>query len=74
MCTYSFQVGPTWSKQKQKLLPKILFQTKRGAKVKNKGAGVPYPHSTVCEGVRREVTHEGMPTMSECAMATGYDP
>jgi hypothetical protein len=29
---------------------------------------------TVCEGVRGEVTHEGVPTTSECIMATVYDP
>jgi hypothetical protein len=29
---------------------------------------------TVYEGVQGEVTHEGVPTTSECIMVTGYDP
>jgi hypothetical protein len=42
--------------------------------VLNKGAGAPYPCTAVCEGVRGEVTHEGVPTASECITSTVYDP
>jgi hypothetical protein len=54
--------------------PICYANTEGGAKVKNKGAWVPYPRTTVGEGVQGGVTHEGVPTASECVMATGCDP
>jgi hypothetical protein len=65
------QDGPSKNKS---YCPRFYAKTKGGAKVKNKGAGVPYPRTTVCEGVRGEVTHEGVPTASKCITATGYEP
>jgi hypothetical protein len=51
--------------------PRFYAKTKGGAKVKNKGSGAPYPRTAVCEGVRGEVTHEGVPMASECVTVTG---
>jgi hypothetical protein len=65
------QKGPSKTKI---YCPRLYDKTKGGAKVKNKGGRAPYPRTTVCEGVRGGVTHEGVPTASDRITATGYDP
>jgi hypothetical protein len=56
------QNGPSKNKSD---CPRFYAKTKWVAKVKNKGAGGPYPRTPVYEGVLKA---------SECVTATGYDP
>jgi hypothetical protein len=69
-----FKWGQNGPIKNKRYCPRLYAKPTRGAKVKNKFTGVPYPCMAVCEGVQGEVTHEGVPTTSECIMATGYDP
>jgi hypothetical protein len=56
------QSGPIRNKMH---CPIFYARTKGVAKVKNKGAGVPYHRTTVCEGAIGHATHECEPTASE---------
>jgi hypothetical protein len=73
--TYTaFKGGQSGPSRNTSYCPRFYTETKGGAKVKNKGAGIPHPRTTVCEGARRQVTHSNEPTASERVIATGYDP
>jgi hypothetical protein len=73
--TYTaFKGGQSGPSRNAGSCPRFYTRTKGGAKVKNKGAGIPHPSTTVCEGARRQVTHNNEPTVSERVIATGYDP
>jgi hypothetical protein len=65
------QSGPNRNKS---YCPRFYTRTNGGAKVKNKGAGIPYPRTTVCEGARMQAIQKGEPTASERVIATRYDP
>jgi hypothetical protein len=70
----AFKGGQSGPNRNTSYCPRFYTRTKGGAKVKNKGAGIPCPRTTVCEVARRQATHEGEPTSSERVIATGYDP
>jgi hypothetical protein len=69
-----FKGGQSGPNRNTSYCPIFYTRTKGGAKVKNKGAGIPYPHTMVCEGARGQATHEGEKTESERVIATGDDP
>jgi hypothetical protein len=60
-----FRWGQGGPRKNKSYCPRFYARTQWGAKVKNKGAGVPYPCTTVCEGDRGQATHEGVPTASD---------
>jgi hypothetical protein len=70
----AFKGGQSGPNRNTSYCPRSYTRTKGGAKVKNKGAGIPYHRTAVCEGARGQATHEGEPTASERVIATGYDP
>jgi hypothetical protein len=73
--TYTaFKRGQSGPSRNTSYWRRFYTKTKGGAKVKNKGVGIPHHCTTVCEGARRQVTHNNEPTASERAIATGYDP
>jgi hypothetical protein len=61
----AFKRGQSGPDRNTSYCPRFYTIMKGGAKVKSKGAGIPYPRTTVCEGARRQAIHEGEPTASE---------
>jgi hypothetical protein len=73
--TYTaFKRGQSGPSRNTSYCPRFYTRTKGGAKVKNKGARIPNPRTTVIEGARRQVIHDNEPTASKRVIATGYDP
>jgi hypothetical protein len=74
-CTLTpFRGGQSDPRKNKSYCPIFYARTQGGAKLKNKGSGVPYPHTIVCEGAREQATREGVPTASDRVIETGYDP
>jgi hypothetical protein len=60
-----FRWGQSDPSKNKSYCPRFYARTQGGAKVKNKGAGVPYPRTTSCEGARGQATHEGVSMASD---------